>query len=191
VQATHLAISSPALLSFVRAYLWQLQRTGAISDGDNSEEQRAAQEAAQALISAITRREQLWPLFAEFKQYVEHQGMGGAGSEQLQAVLAKLTMGAEPATPEPEVNVAPPSQPVEAAPPVTPEPAVDSVDDVAVPSETDSSAAAGDEPDIEPASDAGSDPSAGASDDLGTNLEASSGGDSSTTGTARRRRGRR
>jgi hypothetical protein len=183
VQATHLAISSPALLNFVRAYLWQLERTGAIPDGDNEEEQRAAKEAARALISEITRREQLWPLFAEFKQYVEHHGMGGAVSERLQAVLTKL---------QPQASVARPSQPVEAAPPIpAPEPAVDSVDDAAVPRETESSAAAGDEPDIEPASDAGSDPSVNASDDVGTDVETSSGGDSSSPAAASRRRGRR
>ena len=36
VQASHLAISSPALLSFVRAYLWQLERTGKVPDSEDA-----------------------------------------------------------------------------------------------------------------------------------------------------------
>ena len=58
VQASHLAISSPALLSFVRAYLWQLERTGKVPDSEDAEEQQAAKAAAQALYSTARSREQ-------------------------------------------------------------------------------------------------------------------------------------
>ena len=90
VQASHLAISSPALLSFVRAYLWQLERTGKVPDSEDAEEQQAAKAAAQALYSTARSREQLWRLFGEFKQHVEQRDGGGAPSEQLRSVMEKL-----------------------------------------------------------------------------------------------------
>ncbi|MBL9043450.1 MAG: hypothetical protein JNM83_17690 [Myxococcales bacterium] len=90
VQASHLAISSPALLSFVRAYLWQLERTGKVPDSEDAEEQQAAKAAAQALYSTARSREQLWRLFGEFKQHVEQRDGSGAPSEQLRSVMEKL-----------------------------------------------------------------------------------------------------
>ncbi len=38
VPTSHLAITSPSLLGFVRAYLWQLERTGAVPDQDDTPE---------------------------------------------------------------------------------------------------------------------------------------------------------
>jgi hypothetical protein len=102
VQASHLAISSPALLSFVRAYLWQLERTGKVPDSEDAEEQQAAKAAAQALYSTARSREQLWRLFGEFKQHVEQRDGGGAPSEQLRSVMEKLGgVPSEAAIPEP------------------------------------------------------------------------------------------
>ena len=102
VQASHLAISSPALLSFVRAYLWQLERTGKVPDSEDAEEQQAAKAAAQALYSTARSREQLWRLFGEFKQHVEQRDGGGAPSEQLRSVMEKLGgASSEAAIPEP------------------------------------------------------------------------------------------
>ena len=102
VQASHLAISSPALLSFVRAYLWQLERTGKVPDSEDADEQQAAKAAAQALYSTARSREQLWRLFGEFKQHVEQRDGGGAPSEQLRSVMEKLGgVPSEAAIPEP------------------------------------------------------------------------------------------
>jgi len=53
----HLSLSRPSLLSFVRAYLWQLERTGALLAVTEAE-QRAAQEAAEALYAAASDRDQ-------------------------------------------------------------------------------------------------------------------------------------
>lgn len=97
VHASHLAITSPSLLGFVRAYLWQLERTGAVPDQDDAPEQQAAKEAAHALFSSARDRDQRNRLFTEFKQFVEQPGQDGQPSERLQAVLHQLR-GADSAT---------------------------------------------------------------------------------------------
>ena len=133
VHASHLAITSPSLLGFVRAYLWQLERTGAVPDQDDAPEQQAAKEAAHALFSSARDRDQRNRLFTEFKQFVEQPGQDGQPSERLQAVLHQLR-GADSAT-SAVVN------PVDAVPSLSPaEVATVSVD--TVPSSSDATTVA-------------------------------------------------
>lgn len=133
VHASHLAITSPSLLGFVRAYLWQLERTGAVPDQDDAPEQQAAKEAAHALFSSARDRDQRNRLFTEFKQFVEQPGQDGQPSERLQAVLHQLR-GADSAT-SAVVN------PVDAVPSLSPaEVATVSVD--TVPSSSDAATVA-------------------------------------------------
>lgn len=93
----HLSLSRPSLLSFVRAYLWQLERTGALLAVTEAE-QRAAQEAAEALYAAASDRDQRSRLFGEFRQLVEQHV--ATPSHALQAVIARLERASQPASAE-------------------------------------------------------------------------------------------
>ncbi len=93
----HLSLARPALLGFVRAYLWQLERTGALTVSTEVE-QRAAQEAAEALYAAASDRDQRSRLFGEFRQLVEQQV--STPSPALQAVIARLVPAVETASVE-------------------------------------------------------------------------------------------
>ena len=93
----HLSLSRPSLLSFVRAYLWQLERTGALLAVTEAE-QRAAQEAAEALYAAASDRDQRSRLFGEFRQLLEQHV--ATPSHALQAVIARLERASQPASAE-------------------------------------------------------------------------------------------
>lgn len=93
----HLSLSRPSLLSFVRAYLWQLERTGALLAVTEAE-QRAAQEAAEALYAAASDRDQRSRLFGEFRQLVEQHVP--TPSHALQAVIARLERASQPVSAE-------------------------------------------------------------------------------------------
>lgn len=91
----HLSLARPALLGFVRAYLWQLERTGALTAAQEAEHM-AAQEAAEALYAAASDRDQRSRLFGEFRQLVEQHI--ATPSPALQAVIARL-VPASPSVP--------------------------------------------------------------------------------------------
>lgn len=122
----HLSLARPALLGFVRAYLWQLERTGALTTAQEAEQQ-AAQEAAEALYAAASDRDQRSRLFGEFRQLVEQHI--ATPSPALQAVIARLVPASpsEPIALETQAS----SEAVPSAEPVASVAIAASVEDVA------------------------------------------------------------
>ncbi|MBL8634589.1 MAG: hypothetical protein JNM40_15305 [Myxococcales bacterium] len=122
----HLSLARPALLGFVRAYLWQLERTGALTTAQEAEQQ-AAQEAAEALYAAASDRDQRSRLFVEFRQLVEQHI--ATPSPALQAVIARLVPASpsEPIALETQAS----SEAVPSAEPVASVAIAASVEDVA------------------------------------------------------------
>ncbi|MFO0654014.1 MAG: hypothetical protein U0787_02940 [Polyangia bacterium] len=84
MSVSHLAKVSPSQLGFVRAFLWQLARTGQVSE--SAVEQQAAVDAARLIFSISRSRDELWRFFGEFRQLVE-SGNDSALSDALRAVL--------------------------------------------------------------------------------------------------------
>ena len=121
----HLAKLHPSLLSFVRAFLWQLLRTGQIAEA--SPELQPAADAARAIFSVGRDRDGLWRLFGEYRQWVEH-GNSAVLSDTLRSVLTPERAEEKTDSPaEPVAAESSPSLTEEAAPPPVEAATVESV----------------------------------------------------------------
>ncbi len=85
MSVSHLAKPNPSLLSFVRAFLWQLLRTGQVAETEA--EHHAAIDVAKRIFSVARDRDHLWRLFGEYRQWTE-QGEAAVLSDALRGALA-------------------------------------------------------------------------------------------------------
>ncbi|HMU39778.1 MAG TPA: hypothetical protein PKE31_12290 [Pseudomonadota bacterium] len=110
-----LVSQTPSFLGFVRAYLWQLQRQGAIQPEEDASKQMAAQ-VASAIVSVTTDRDKAGALLQELSRLLQ-SGSEHTPSAGLQAVLDKVVPDLPSETAAPSFEVPAPTP----APETTPE----------------------------------------------------------------------
>lgn len=110
-----LVSQTPSFLGFVRAYLWQLQRQGAIQPEEDASKQMAAQ-VASAIVSVTTDKDKAGALLQELSRLLQ-SGSEHTPSAGLQAVLDKVVPDLPSETAAPSFEVPAPTP----APETTPE----------------------------------------------------------------------
>jgi hypothetical protein len=109
----------PSFLGFVRAYLWQLQRQGAIQPEEDASKQMASQ-VASAIVSVTTDKDKAGALLQELSRLLQ-SGSEHTPSAGLQAVLDKVVPDLPSETAAPSFEVSAPTPAPETTPETTPE----------------------------------------------------------------------